>query len=172
MLRETELQDEEPLAPLRSAQKCDLHRDPGRWRALGQKLSAFGSFELQKNRYYRPWRVVMNNIEAGIASGEGSTPPHVYTILRRMIVTGTLKPGEELKIDGLGQRLQTGVSPIRDVLSLQTSDNLFERTDQRGFRTAEDSEVSLPEILLRRCIATAPAFRPPSMARAQRTRAS
>lgn len=68
-----------------------------------------------------------------------------------MIVTGVLKPGEKLKIDGLRRRLETGASPIREALSLLTSDNLVERFDQRGFRTANVSTENFIEILTLRC---------------------
>ena len=62
-----------------------------------------------------------------------------------------LAPGEKLKIDGLRRRLETGASPIREALSLLTSDNLVERLDQRGFRTAEVSAENFHEILVLRC---------------------
>ena len=68
-----------------------------------------------------------------------------------MIVTGDLRPGEKLKIDALRQRLSTGASPIREALSLLTSDNLVERIDQRGFRTADVSAANFAEILNLRC---------------------
>ncbi|SLN50300.1 HTH-type transcriptional repressor CsiR [Pseudoruegeria aquimaris] len=83
--------------------------------------------------------------------GEGSATQQAYEALRRMIVTGDLKPGEKLKIDGLRQRLDTGASPIREALSLLVSDNLVERLDQRGFRTAEVSAENFDEILMLRC---------------------
>lgn len=93
----------------------------------------------------------MNKVELEIAAGEGSATQRAYKTLRRMIVTGALKPGDKLKIDGLRQRLDTGASPIREALSLLTSDNLVERIDQRGFRTAEVSEDNFREILELRC---------------------
>lgn len=69
-----------------------------------------------------------------------------------MIVTGELKPGEKLKIDRLRNRLGTGASPIREALSLLTSDNLVERIDQRGFRAASISAENFNEILNLRCV--------------------
>ena len=82
---------------------------------------------------------------------DGSATQRAYRVLRKMIVTGELKPGEKLKIDGLRRRLDTGASPIREALSLLTSDNLVERIDQRGFRTAEISAQNFDEILKLRC---------------------
>lgn len=68
-----------------------------------------------------------------------------------MIVTGELKPGEKLKIDRLRARLGTGTSPLREALSLLTSDNLVERIDQRGFRAAPVGLGNFEEILAMRC---------------------
>ena len=85
-------------------------------------------------------------------TSEGSATHRAYRMLRNMIVVGELKPGEKLKIDGLRKRLDTGASPIREALSLLTSDNLVERIDQRGFRTAEVSAANFGEILKLRCV--------------------
>ena len=93
----------------------------------------------------------MNLVNLDVDTEEGSATHRAYMSLRKMIVTGELKPGEKLKIDGLRKRLDTGASPIREALSLLTSDNLVERLDQRGFRTAEVSKANFDEILMLRC---------------------
>ncbi|MEO1314570.1 MAG: GntR family transcriptional regulator [Pseudomonadota bacterium] len=93
----------------------------------------------------------MNIIQSDVAPADGSATQRAYRRLRHMIVTGDLKPGEKLKIDGLRRRLETGASPIREALSLLTSDNLVERLDQRGFRTAKVSAENFHEILVLRC---------------------
>lgn len=85
------------------------------------------------------------------AEPDGSVTKQTYLVLRRMIVVGELKPGEKLKIDALRKRLDTGASPIREALSLLTSDNLVERIDQRGFRAAPISLQNFQEILELRC---------------------
>jgi DNA-binding GntR family transcriptional regulator len=74
-----------------------------------------------------------------------------YNAIRRMIVTAELPPGEKLKIESLKDILQTGASPIREALSLLTSDQLVERIDQRGFRSAPVSQANFTEILTLRC---------------------
>jgi DNA-binding GntR family transcriptional regulator len=84
-------------------------------------------------------------------AAEGSATHRAYLALRDLIVTGAIKPGEKLKIDGLRQRLDVGASPIREALSLLTSDNLVERLDQRGFRAAAVSVENFEEILRLRC---------------------
>ncbi|MEL7117610.1 MAG: GntR family transcriptional regulator, partial [Pseudomonadota bacterium] len=60
-------------------------------------------------------------------------------------------PGARLKVEALKQTLDTGASPIREALSLLTSDQLVERIDQRGFRVAEVSAEQFREILKLRC---------------------
>ncbi|WP_430474408.1 GntR family transcriptional regulator [Thalassospira lucentensis] len=74
-----------------------------------------------------------------------------YDAIRNMIVTGELRPGTKLKIENLKEILQTGASPIREALSLLTSEQLVERLDQRGFRTAPVSQQNFNEILNLRC---------------------
>lgn len=82
---------------------------------------------------------------------ESSATQRAYRALQRMIVIGELPPGEKLKIDALRSVLNTGASPIREALSLLTSDQLVERIDQRGFRTAATSQANFEEILSLRC---------------------
>lgn len=86
-----------------------------------------------------------------LPSTETSATRRAYLTLRRMIVVGELQPGTKLKIDALRERLDTGASPIREALSLLTSDQLVERIDQRGFRTAAISLENFEEILKLRC---------------------
>ncbi|NIA69400.1 GntR family transcriptional regulator [Pelagibius litoralis] len=82
---------------------------------------------------------------------DASATQRAYLAIRRMIVVGELPPGEKLKIDSLRSMLDTGASPIREALSLLTSDQLVERIDQRGFRTAATSLENFEEILALRC---------------------
>ena len=76
-----------------------------------------------------------------------------------MILTGELAPGEKLKIDGLRKILGTGASPIREALSLLTSDQLVVRHEQRGFSAAETSRENFQEILRLRCALESMALR-------------
>jgi len=82
---------------------------------------------------------------------DGSATQRTYRAIRRMIVTGEIRPGEKLKIEGLRSRLNTGASPIREALSLLTSEHLVERIDQRGFRASPTNRKNFDEILLMRC---------------------
>lgn len=80
-----------------------------------------------------------------------SATQKAYRSIRRMIVVGELKPGEKLKIERLKSTLEIGASPIREALSLLTSDQLVERIDQRGFRAAAASRENFEEIFGLRC---------------------
>lgn len=71
--------------------------------------------------------------------------------LRNEIITGKISPGERLKVETLKESLDTGASPVREALSLLTSDQLVERLDQRGFRVANTSKAQFAEILDLRC---------------------
>ena len=91
--------------------------------------------------------------DSGSDSGkEKSATRAAYLSLREMILTGTLPAGEKIKIEDLRKRLDTGASPVREALSLLTSDLLVERIDQRGFRAAPASPENFAEILKLRCL--------------------
>ena len=89
--------------------------------------------------------------ESPTTTAEGSATQRAHHAIRRMIVIGELPPGEKLKIETLRTLLDTGASPIREALSLLTSDHLVERIDQRGFRAAPTSVENFEEILTLRC---------------------
>jgi DNA-binding GntR family transcriptional regulator len=92
----------------------------------------------------------MNLIEP--TSGKETSATHAaYLTIREMILTGVLPAGEKLKIEQLRKLLDTGASPVREALSLLTSDMLVERIDQRGFRAAAASIANFEEILKLRC---------------------
>lgn len=78
---------------------------------------------------------------------ETSATRAAYLLLRQMILVGDLPPGQKLKIEQLRTLLNVGASPVREALSLLTSDMLVERIDQRGFRAAPASLANFEEIL-------------------------
>jgi len=80
-------------------------------------------------------------------SRETSATRAAYLALREMILVGDLPAGQKLKIEQLRAMLKMGASPIREALSLLTSDMLVERIDQRGFRAAPASIANFEEIL-------------------------
>lgn len=82
------------------------------------------------------------------SNGKETSVTHAaYLSLRDMILNGALPAGKKLKIEELRKMLDTGASPVREALSLLTSDMLVERIDQRGFRAASASLENFAEIL-------------------------
>ncbi|WP_420402362.1 GntR family transcriptional regulator [Nisaea sp.] len=71
--------------------------------------------------------------------------------IRADILSGFLEPGRKLKIGDLSMRYDVGATPVREALSLLTSDALVERIDQRGFRVAVVSRSEFGELLKTRC---------------------
>lgn len=90
----------------------------------------------------------MNRKKDGSAQ---STTQRAYLALRDAILSGEIAPGEKLKVETLKTTYSTGASPVREALSLLTSDQLVERRDQRGFRVAQASKDQFEEILNLRC---------------------
>lgn len=84
-------------------------------------------------------------------AGQGSMTSKAYARLRSDIMSGVLTPGRKLKIEELRQIYDVGTSPIREALSLLTSDHFVERIDQRGFRVAKISSQEFDELLVTRC---------------------
>lgn len=80
-----------------------------------------------------------------------SITQRVYLTLRRDILSGKLQPGVKLKVDQLRKDYGVGTSPLREAMSLLTSDYLVERIDQRGFRVSQISEDEYDELLKTRC---------------------
>ncbi len=88
---------------------------------------------------------------APFAAQASSTTSQVYDAIRDRILKGLLRPGAKLKIDALRGELGVGATPIREALSLLTSEELVERQDQRGFRVVGASEAHFRDILRNRC---------------------
>lgn len=84
-------------------------------------------------------------------SSPESLTSQVYSKLRTDIISGRLSPGRKLKIEELRHRYGVGTSPVREALSLLTSDQFVERLDQRGFRVATVSVAEFVELLKTRC---------------------
>lgn len=94
---------------------------------------------------------LMKEMAADGSENEPSATHRAYQILRQKILLGDLQPGKKLKIESLRKALDMGSSPIREALSLLTSDQLVQRIDQRGFKTSPISPDNFQEILNIRC---------------------
>ncbi len=63
--------------------------------------------------------------------------------IRQLILTGELLPGERIKGEYLKNRLQVGLSPIREALSRLVTTGLVEVVDNAGFRVASLSQEKI-----------------------------
>jgi GntR family transcriptional regulator, carbon starvation induced regulator len=70
----------------------------------------------------------------------------IYSRLRRDILRGVFRPGERLRIDGLCERYEIGVTPLREALNRLSAEDLVGREEQRGFRVAPVSLSDLAEL--------------------------
>ncbi len=84
-------------------------------------------------------------------TASASLTSQTYQRIHGMIIQGDLAPGLKLKIEDLRKTLGTGASPVREALSLLTSDQLVERIDQRGFIVSHVSVEAFQELLKTRC---------------------
>jgi DNA-binding GntR family transcriptional regulator len=75
----------------------------------------------------------------------------VYDRLRDEILSATLRPGTRLQTRQLGERFGVGLSPIREALSILSSEGLAARRDRRGFIAATVSEADLDDLTRARC---------------------
>jgi DNA-binding GntR family transcriptional regulator len=85
------------------------------------------------------------------ASATSSLTTQTYGRLRRDIISGALAPGQKLKIEEMRRYYGTGATPIREALSLLTSDGIVERIDKRGFNVSQVSEKEFDELFKTRC---------------------
>jgi DNA-binding GntR family transcriptional regulator len=93
-----------------------------------------------------------SNLSSSVENGlSESMTSRAYSKIKHDIISGTLTPGQKLKIETLRKDYDVGTSPIREALSLLTSDHFVERIDQRGFRVAPVSETEFEELLKTRC---------------------
>lgn len=90
---------------------------------------------------------MLNQIDTDTTSLTSQT----YQRIHSMIIQGDLVPGQKLKIEELRKTLGTGASPVREALSLLTSEQLVERIDQRGFVVTQVSVEAFRELLKTRC---------------------
>lgn len=94
----------------------------------------------------------MPEAEAGAESDRKETlASATYERLRREILTAALEPGAKLHIRALCERLETGLSPVREALSRLSSEGLVTQIDHRGFFVAPLTEADLADLTKARC---------------------
>lgn len=57
--------------------------------------------------------------------------------VRRMIITGTLAPGEKIRISELAEELDVSMTPMREALKILAKESLVELMANRGARVSE-----------------------------------
>jgi DNA-binding GntR family transcriptional regulator len=70
----------------------------------------------------------------------------VYKILRSAIISGTYRPGEQLRAAELAKEVGGSVSPVREALRRLQSDGLVEFIPNKGARVSEVSSNDLKDI--------------------------
>ena len=71
--------------------------------------------------------------------------------IREMVLSGELPPGSRIQIDALRTKLDMGASPVREALSILSSERLVVRNEQRGFWAPEISAEDFGVLLDTRC---------------------
>lgn len=78
--------------------------------------------------------------------------------IREMVLSGELRPGTRIQIDALRKKLDMGASPVREALSILSSEQLVVRNEQRGFWAPTISAEDFAILLETRCRVEAIAF--------------
>lgn len=74
----------------------------------------------------------------------------VLDILKRQILSCELKPEERLRFDALRERLDVGISPLREALSRLAGQGLVTLEERKGYRVAPVSKEDLRELTMLR----------------------
>ena len=66
-------------------------------------------------------------------------------MIRNMIISGEIQPGEWLRQEQLAQQLEVSYTPIRQALDWLVADGLAERVPHKGVRISEINENEIAE---------------------------
>lgn len=61
----------------------------------------------------------------------------VYTLLRGLIMRGTIPPGVRINIEDVARQLNVSPTPVRETLARLESEGLVDRQPRRGYRATE-----------------------------------
>lgn len=86
-------------------------------------------------------------LRASEAGGERTLSEQAYWLMHRDILAGVLAPDEKLRLQGLQERYNLGMSPIREALMLLSREGLVSNEGQRGFRVTPVSVQDLQDIV-------------------------
>lgn len=90
--------------------------------------------------------------------GHRSLTSRAHHRIREMVLSGELGPGTRIQIDALRKKLDMGASPVREALSILSSEQLVVRNEQRGFWAPKISAEDFAILLETRCRVEAIAF--------------
>lgn len=76
----------------------------------------------------------------------------VYESIRRDIMNGEIRPGDKLLFDGLREKYDIGISPLREALNRLHSEGWVVRQEQKGFRAAEISPEDVQKLVRSRIL--------------------
>ncbi|WP_198164466.1 GntR family transcriptional regulator [Rhodoplanes sp. Z2-YC6860] len=76
----------------------------------------------------------------------------LYRALKLDIIQGALAPREQLRINMLCNRYDTGASPLREALNRLSAEGFVVQHDQRGFAVADIPPEDLHELTFTRCL--------------------
>lgn len=93
-----------------------------------------------------------------LGNGSATLAEQAFVELRRQLLTGTLVPGEPLRLEKLKRDLEIGFTPLREALMRLSSEGLVEIGDNRGFRAAPVSLADMEDIMLTRAAIEAQAL--------------
>jgi DNA-binding GntR family transcriptional regulator len=69
-----------------------------------------------------------------------------YQMIRNMIISGEIQPGEWLRQEQLAQQLEVSYTPIRQALDWLVADGFAERVPHKGVRISEINENEIAEV--------------------------
>ncbi|MEJ8569942.1 GntR family transcriptional regulator [Microbaculum marinum] len=87
----------------------------------------------------------------GALRPKGTLATSTFATLRHEIIAGEIAPGARLKIRSLCDRLNVGISPVREALNRLTAEGLVKQWDQHGFTVAPLTEEDLVDVTTTRC---------------------
>lgn len=93
----------------------------------------------------------MNRISSLKSLEMKSVPERISDDLRRLIVDGTLEPGQQLSEVALADQLGVSRSPVREALQQLVRERLLVSSRNRGVRVARFTDDDIKEIYEARC---------------------
>lgn len=90
-----------------------------------------------------------SGLESASKSGQTRTS-EVLDTLKRQILSCELKPGERLRFDDLRERLDVGISPLREALTRLAGQGLVVLEERKGYRVAPVTREDLKELTMLR----------------------